>query len=156
MSHFQLNYTLKVLGYNLITMKKLLKNKPFVISLTVLILIFCGLIIAWQSALYTLNHMSFKDVTPSQMAAAMRQDEFWSSNRFNTLVFKGKVQSINSSDSKTTLDFVTSDSYGASCEVSNLRTKFKVGQTYKFAVESYQAERQPHGVLLHNCEVLSN
>jgi hypothetical protein len=144
------------MGYNLITMKKLLKNKPLVISLTVLILIFCGLIVAWQSALYTLNHMSFKDVTPTQMAAAMRQDEFWSSNRFNTLVFDGKVESISSSNDKTTLGFVTADSYGASCEVNNSIVKFKVGETYKFAVESYQAERQPKGVLLHNCISLSS
>lgn len=137
-------------------MKKLLENKPLVISLTILILIFCGLIVAWQSALYTLNHMSFKDVTPTQMAVAMRQDEFWSSNRFNTLVFEGKVQSVNSSNSKTTLGLVTSDSYGVSCEVSNSGPLFKVGGTYKFAVESYQAERQPHGVLLRNCEVISS
>ena len=95
--------------------------------------------------------MSFKDVTPTQMAAAMRQDEFWSSNRFNTLVFEGKVQSVNSSNGKTTLGFVTSDSYGASCQMNNSNTMFKIGKTYKFAVESYKAERQPHGVLLHDC-----
>ena len=136
-------------------MKKFLKNKPIAISLAVVILIFCGLIIAWQSALYTLNHMSFKDVTTTQLAAAMRQDEFWSSNRFNTLVFDGKVKSANMHNSKTILEFVTADTYSASCELNNSNTKFIVGKTYKFAVESYQAERQPSGVLLHNCILLN-
>jgi len=137
-------------------MKKLLKNKPFVISITVAVLIFGGLIIAWQSALYTLNHMSFKEVTSTQLAAAMRQDEFWSSNRFNTLVFDGKVKSVNTDGNKTTLEFVNSDTYSTSCELNNSNTKFKVGETYKFAVETYQAERQPKGVLLHNCILLNS
>ncbi len=100
--------------------------------------------------------MSIKEVTPAQMAVAMRKDEFWSSNRFNTLVFEGKIKSVDNSNGKTTLNFVTLDSYGASCEVSGSTAMFKVDQTYKFAAESYQAERQPHGVLLHNCKVLSN
>lgn len=133
-------------------MKRLLQNKPFVISLIVVVLTFCGLVIAWQSALYTLNHMSFKEVTTTQMAAAMRNDEFWSSNRFNTLVFNGQVKSINTHNNKTTLAFVTIVAYGVSCEVNSSSSQFKVGSTYKFAVESYQAERQPNGVLLHNCE----
>jgi 6-phosphogluconolactonase (cycloisomerase 2 family) len=131
--------------------EKLLKNKLFVISLAVAVLIFGGLVIAWQSALYTLNHMSFKEVTPTYLAAAMRQDEFWSSNRFNTLVFDGKVKSVNTDGNKTTLEFVNSDTYSTSCDLYNSSTKFKVSETYKFAAETYQAERQPNGVLLHNC-----
>jgi uncharacterized protein (UPF0333 family) len=137
-------------------MKKLLKSKTFVISLTVAVLILGGLIIAWQSALYTLNHMSFKEVTSTQLAAAMRQDEFWSSNRFNTLVFDGKVKSVNTDGNKTTVEFVNSDTYSTSCELNNSNTKFKVGETYKFAVETYQAERQLKGVLLHNCILLNS
>jgi len=132
-------------------MKNLLKSKPLIITIIIFVLIFLGLIIAWQSALYTLNHMSFKDVTPTQMAVAMREDEFWSSNRFNTLVFDGKVISINTDSSQTILNFATSDSYGVSCKVNSSSSKFEVGKTYKFAVEAYQAERQPKGVLLHNC-----
>ncbi len=137
-------------------MKRLLKSRPVLIILAILLLVFCGLIIAWHSALYTLSRMSFKDVTTTQMAAAMRNDEFWSSNRFNTLVFGGKVQSISSNNNKTTLDFETADSYGASCEVDNANAQFKMGQTYKFAVESYQAQRLPKGVLLHNCQFLGS
>ena len=137
-------------------MKRLLKNKPLIISASVFILILGGLIIAWQSALYTLNHMSFKETTTTQLAAAMRQDEFWSSNRFNTLVFDGKVKSVSTNGSVTTLEFDTSDPYGASCEVNNSSTKFEVGKTYKFGVETYQAQRQPNGVLLHNCNLLSS
>lgn len=128
-----------------------MKNRPLVIIITALILVFCGLIVAWQAALYTLDHMSFRQVTPTQMAAAMRNDEFWYSYRFNTLAFDGTVKSVDTQDGKTTLGFVTSDAYGASCEVTSSAGNFKVGGTYKFAVETYQAQRQPHGVLLHNC-----
>lgn len=133
-------------------MSRLLKNKPIIVTTVLVVLVICGLVIAWQSALYTLNHMSFKHVTTTEMAAAMRNDEFWSSNRFNTLVFDGKVKTISQVNGKTTLAFITSDTYGASCEVNKPNTEFKVGNMYKFAVESYQAERQPNGVLLHNCE----
>ena len=131
--------------------RRLLHNKPLVITTSVLFLLICSLVIAWQSALYTLNHMNLKHITTTQMAAAMRNDEFWSSNRFNTLVFSSKVKMVSVSGNKTTLDFVTSDSYGASCELTNPNTTFKVGEAYTFAVETYQAERLPHGVLLHNC-----
>ena len=131
-------------------MKKFLKNKPLVISLVLLILIFCGLLIAWFSALYTLNHMGFKQITTTQMAAAMRQDEFWYDYRFDTLIFEGKIQSISIHNTKKTLTFVTSDSYSASCEVAQ-NIDYQVGRTYKFAAETYQAERQPKGILLHNC-----
>jgi hypothetical protein len=137
-------------------MKKLLKNKPFVISLTVFVLILGGLIIAWQSALYTLNSMSFKSVTTTQLAADMRQDQFWSSNRFNTLVFDGKVKGKNTVNEITSFSLITSDTYVVSCEFQNQNTDLKVGQSYKFAVETYQAERQPNGVLLHNCILLSS
>src|SRR5579884_3023810 len=129
-------------------MKKLLNNKFFVIALTLILLIFCGLIIAWQSALYSLEHMSFKNVTTTQLAAAMRNDEFWSSNRFNTLIFDGRVKAVDTNGRKTTLQFETSDVYGAACELNSANTRFKVGGTYKFAAETYQAERQPTGVLL--------
>jgi hypothetical protein len=132
-------------------MMKLLKNKPLVVFVAGFILVVGGLIIAWLSTLYTLEHLSFRDVTPTQMAAAMRQDEFWSTYRFNTLVFDGKVQSISKYTGVTTLEFVTNDSYGASCQMGNTIGNFKVGETYKFETETYQAQRQPHGVLLHGC-----
>jgi len=132
-------------------MRKLLKNKPLIVSLAILFLIFCALIVAWLGSLYTLNRLSFKYVTTTQLAAAMRQDEFWSNYRFNTLVFDGNVKSIRLNDGKTTLDLVTADTYGTSCEITYTTNTFKVGETYKFEAETYQAERQQHGVLLHNC-----
>ena len=137
--------------YNIATMNKLLKNRPVAISIVVFILALGALIIAWQSSLYTLNHLSFKEVTTTQLAAAMRQDEFWSTYRFNTLVFDGKVKSKNTVNGITSFALTTSDTYGASCEFSNQNTDLKVGETYKFAAETYQAERKPQGVLLHNC-----
>ena len=100
--------------------------------------------------------MSFKNVTTTQLAAAMRQDKFWSSNRFNSLVFDGKVKGKNIVNGITSFTLVTSDTYGVSCEFQNQNTDLKVGQTYKFAVETYQAARQPQGVLLHNCIVLGS
>lgn len=133
-------------------MKQLLKRRSVIITLVLVVLSFGGLIIAWQSALYALNHMSFKHITTTQMAADMRNDEFWSSNRFNTLVFDGQVKATNTHNNKTTLTFVTADAYGVTCEVNSSSSQFKAGHTYKFAVEAYQAERQPNGVLLHNCE----
>jgi hypothetical protein len=132
-------------------MKLFLKNKPFIILATVVLLAFGGIVIAWLSALYTLNHMSIKQVTTAQIGAAMRKDEFWLTYRFNTLVFDGTIQSINANNGKTTLTFVSADSYGVSCDINSASDTFKVGETYRFVVETYQAERLPNGVLLHNC-----
>jgi hypothetical protein len=132
-------------------MKKLLKNRVLVASLGIIIVIFVGLVIAWRSALHTLNHMSFKEVTTTQMAASMRLDEFWSNYRFNTLLFDGEVKSISIQNGKTMVSLKTSDTYGVDCVMASPRSNLKVGSTYKFEAETYQAERQSLGVLLHGC-----
>ncbi len=136
-------------------LQKLLKNKKFVIPASIVILFLGGLIIAFQCGVYTtLKQMSLKDTTPTQMAAAMREDEFWSSYRFNTVVFDGKVKSKNIVNDITTFALVTSDTYGASCDFTNQNTDLIIGRTYKFAAVAYRAERQPNSVLLYDCIIL--
>ena len=132
-------------------MKNLFKNKVLLVLLAVILLVAGSLVVAWLSALYSLEHITFKDVTTTQLAAAMRKDEFWSDYRFNTLIFNGEVENISKQNGKTTVSLKTSDRYELNCEVNNVSSNLKVGNTYKFEAETYQAERQPSGVLLHNC-----
>ena len=132
-------------------MIKLFRTKAFLVTLCIFVVVLGGLIIAWQSALYTLNHMNFRVVTPTQLAASMRQDQFWSNYRFNTLVFQGEVKKVSNQDGTTKVSFKTSDPYSLNCEMRVLSNKLKVGAIYTFEAETYQAERQPAGVLLHNC-----
>jgi len=106
--------------------------------------------IAWFSSLYTLNHLTFKQVTTTQLAAAMRKDEFWSDYRFDTLLFDGEVKGVVTQGGKTTVSLKTSDSYSLSCEITDSRS-IKTGSTYEFEAETYQAQRESQGVLLHHC-----
>jgi len=64
------------------------------------------------------------------------------------------VKSKNTVNGITTFALETSDTYGTNCEFQNQNTDLKVGETYKFAAETYQAERQPNSVLLYNCVIL--
>ena len=81
----------------------------------------------------------------------MREDRFWYTYRENTLIFNGTVTSINQQAGKIVVGLYTADAYGVSCELARENTNLKVGITFKFEAETYQAERQPSGVLLHNC-----
>jgi hypothetical protein len=143
-----------ILSYNLYTMKKLLKNRTFLVSIVILALILEALIIGVWSGAWTLKQTSIEEVTTTDMASAMRQDDFWSRYRFNTLIFDGKVKSSNTVNDIKSFALVTSDMYGASCVFDNQHTDLKIGETYKFAAVAYQAERQPKGVLLNSCVVL--
>lgn len=132
-------------------MKRLFTNKLFICLAAIVMVVLAILVAAYCGDRYALQRLSFRQVTTTQMASAMRNDSFWSTYRENTVIFAGTVTSVKPQDGSLLLSFKTSDPYSVSCELATTDTSFKVGSTYKFAAEAYPAERQPHGVLLHNC-----
>lgn len=135
-------------------MRRILSNKLIIISISVFILIIVLLVSSYIGDMYALGHLTFKEVTPTQLASAMREDDFYPSYRENTLLFSGLVTSSTTQNGTTIINLKSSDSYRVNCELLVQSQNIKVGETYKFESEAYQAERQPTGVLLHNCVVI--
>ncbi|HLZ14991.1 MAG TPA: hypothetical protein VKQ34_03280 [Candidatus Saccharimonadales bacterium] len=134
-------------------MKQLLHNKIFVsgVSLVVIVSVVLGALYAGD--MYALQHLSFQRVTPTALAAAMRQDHFYASYRENTLLISGTVTSLHAQNGDTVVGLKTNDTYGASCDVTD-STDLSVGSTAHFAAQAYQAQRQPAGVLLRGCVII--
>ena len=132
-------------------MKQLLSNKLLLVFVAVLVLTMIALIAAYMGDMYGLRNLAFKDVTTNQLASAMREDRFWYTYRENTLIFSGTIISLNQQPGRVVVGLRTTDSYGVSCELASGNGNLKIGRTLKFEAETYQAERQPSGVLLHQC-----
>lgn len=134
--------------------KKLINNKPFVILvISGLVILFLGCVI-FDTVNQTLARTSIIEVTPSQLASAMREDHFWYTYRFNTVTFYGEVMGTTPYKGLVAAQIKTSDSYGLTC-IPTLQRDLKIGQTYHFAAEANQAERLPSGVLLTECVTLN-
>ena len=100
---------------------------------------------------YALDHLSFRQITPTQAANAMKDDHFWSSYRENTLLITGDVISVSKSSNNTVVGFKTDSSYGAECSFANFSGTITKGQTIKVITIANAAEREPAGVKLNNC-----
>lgn len=113
------------------------------------------LIAAYLGDMFALRSTSFQTVTPTQLANAMKQDDFYATYRENTVIFSGTVTSVSSNGSETNVGIKTASSYSLTCDLANgSNQSHKVGDTRKFAAEAYRANREPAGVLLKGCVVL--
>lgn len=135
-------------------MKKFLTNKIFIVCAGFVVLTLGATLLFFLGDMYGLKHLTIRQVTTTQMASAMREDRFWSTYRENTLLFNGTITSMDRHFPNTKVELKTSDKYSVSCMLENERKSLKVGDTLKFESETYQAARQPSGVLLHKCIIL--
>ena len=134
-------------------MKKLLQNRNFRIVFVLGLIVATALAIAVTTLNYTLGRLRITQVTATQMAAAMREDHFWYTYRFDTLLFDGKVADKTNINGHLSAKLQTSDSYSVTCELPS-GVSLNVDKTYSFAAVANQADRQPAGVLLHRCVIL--
>jgi hypothetical protein len=95
--------------------------------------------------------MTVKFVSPQQVALAMKNDEFYTDYRENTLVIKGVITSIYKTETSQIVTFKTSGSFGATCDMWNAGKLYDIGQTLTVITEGGAAVRQPHDVLLSSC-----
>ena len=98
---------------------------------------------------HAVSSMSIKQVTPDQLAAAMKEDHFYSDYRQNTLLIRGEVASVSGS----LLTFKTSSSYQAQCSLAISSRNIHKGDNITVISEGGTAARQPNGVLLKDCVI---
>jgi hypothetical protein len=98
---------------------------------------------------HAVNEMSVRRASPYQLAEAMRNDQFFSSYRENTLLVRGTVTSTSSG----VLGLRTGSSYSVSCDLGSQVTQARIGDAVTILAEGATAERQPAGVLLHGCTI---
>lgn len=101
----------------------------------------------------TLNNLTIKSVTPTQIANAMKNDDFYSSYDENTLLIHGVVSSVNKQGGSDVISLSATSSYKALCDLENSVTTPKEGSTVTVLAEGATAERQTNGVLLKDCVI---
>jgi hypothetical protein len=99
------------------------------------------------------ENMTFRQVTPNQIAEAMKNDHFYSSYRENTLMITGTVLSVTKNNNDLLVGFKTDSAYGAFCDFGNAPLATRAGNVITAFAESGAARRQPSAVLLKNCIV---
>jgi len=125
--------------------------KFFKYPLLIIIVIIAGLGLFFLGSKYALDHLSFRQITPTQAANAMKDDHFWSSYRENTLLITGDVTAVVKSGDNTIVSFKTNSAYGAECSFTNFSGMITKNQTIKVMTIANAAEREPSGVKLNNC-----
>lgn len=120
---------------------------PALILILLIVLMGCFFI----GSKYALDHLVVRQVTPNQLANAMKDDHFWVSYREDTLLVSGKVMSVTHTGNDTIIGFKTDTSYGAQCNFTNAQEPVLVGQTIKILSIANTAERLQSGVQLNNC-----
>jgi len=95
--------------------------------------------------------MSFKRVTPNQIADAMQQDHFYSDFGHKTLIVKGKVASVTKNGGSNRVTLETTSSYHAYCDLSKESKVPPTGSKVKLLAEGGAALRQSNAVLLVGC-----
>lgn len=102
----------------------------------------------------TLNKLTIKSVSPTQIANAMKDDNFFSNYNENTLLVKGTVSTINRQGNDWIIGLRTSSSYKSLCDLGNTPTRLQKGDNLTVLAEAATAERQTNAVLLKNCIIL--
>ena len=103
---------------------------------------------------YALDHLAIRQVTPTQIASAMKDDHFWRSYRENTLLVSGVVSSVVHGGKSTVISLDTDSSYGVECSFTDISRLPTVGQTIRVLAVAEAAERLKAGVGLNNCILL--
>jgi hypothetical protein len=127
------------------------KNKLLVsIGLVLVVLILGGLsfIGGHQTAL---RDLSFKNISATQAAQAMKNDEFYSDYNENVLVIHGTISSLSEQGAATLIGLKASSNYKTVCKLGSDSSSFKVGDHIAIEALGGTALRQTSGVLLQNC-----
>jgi hypothetical protein len=102
---------------------------------------------------YAVGTLGVRQVTPDQLAQAMKADEFYSDFREDTLVVRGLVASVYRGTGGVILEFQTQDGAKTLCELGHHPAAIHTGNTVTAVTEGANAQRLSSGVLLGNCVV---
>jgi hypothetical protein len=102
---------------------------------------------------YAVGSLSVRQVTPDQLAQAMKADEFYSDFREDTLLVRGQVASVYGSAGGITLEFQTQGGMRTLCGLEQYPTATLKGKTVTVVTEGANAQRVSSGVFLSNCVI---
>jgi hypothetical protein len=102
---------------------------------------------------YAVGSLSVRQVTPDQLAQAMKADEFYSDFREDTLLVRGQVASVYGSVGGITLEFQTHGRMKTLCGLEQYPAATPKGKTVTVVTEGANAERVSSGVFLSNCVI---
>jgi hypothetical protein len=114
------------------------------------LLIIANCLSFWLGNMHARQATGIEKVTPAQLADAMQADDFYSSYGNAGLLFDGTAKSIQRKGNAALVTFATNRPYSVTCQFPQAPS-LKAGDTISVAAPGGSAERQPHGVLLHDC-----
>ena len=129
-------------------MKKFKLVKALIIA-AVIILVGVGCYFwGWRMAL---NRLTFKTVSATQTANAMKNDNFYSNYNENTLVIHGVVSSVTNQSNNLVIGLNTNSTYKTFCDLGQTSSYLRKGDVVTVLAEGATAERQTNAVMLKNC-----
>ena len=102
---------------------------------------------------YAVGSLSVRQVTPDQLAQAMKADEFFSDFRENTLLVRGQVASVYRDAGGVTLEFQTIGGTKTLCGLAQYPMATLRGKAVTVVAEGANAQRISSGVLLGHCVI---
>jgi hypothetical protein len=113
-------------------------------------IVIVGLGAFWFGTLQARQNVGVVRVGVAEVANAMQQDRFYADYGNSALLFSGKIAAVQPGNKATLVTFVTGRPYSVTCQFPTSQT-VKPGQIISVAAPGGSADRQKHGVLLHDC-----
>ena len=118
--------------------------------LIILFALLAAFVIGHQMAL---RNLSFKNVSATQAAEAMKNDDFYDNYKENVVIIRGQITSIYKNANTIKIGLKTTSTYGLQCTLNTNFFKGKIGDVITIEGIGGNAVREPAGVLLQNCKL---
>jgi len=102
---------------------------------------------------HALETATIVHASPTQIANAMKRDNFYTQYRESTLIVNGTVSKVTTSNNSIIVGFKTNSTYSAACNLGSTSQKPHLGQNLTVLAVGARAERQTSGVLLQYCVI---
>lgn len=137
-----------------------IKKSPIAVRILLVIVMlgvvaFIGALTFYHGDSRALKNLTIRQVSAESAASAMRNDEFYSDYRENTLLVTGSIATISDHHSRPTIEFTTSGNFKSLCQLTSRQPALRVGERITIVTEAYSALRRPSAVLLNSCVVLT-
>ena len=136
-------------------MKKLLQrvrnSRPAMLALALFFIAILAVGMFFLGDKHGIETMTFRRVTPDQLATAMLDDHFYSSYRENTLLVSGTVSSVSRTNNDLVVTFKTTSSFKVLCDFGGSSSAIRPGDVITALSEGGSAKREISSVLLKDC-----
>jgi hypothetical protein len=129
------------------------KRRPLILATVLGALVGVAAMSFFFGDAYVVGTLRVRQVTPDQVAQAMKADEFYSEFREDTLLVRGQVASVYGNASGITLEFQTDGSMKTLCGLEQYPTATLQGRTVTVVTEGAAAQRVSSGVFLGHCVI---